>query len=409
MEQSKHTSQQVVPSTWLTRIMLAVLPVLGGFILFAGMARPAQAVPVFARQTGFSCDVCHFQHYPKLTAFGRWFKAHGYSMTAPDKLMPGNPSIANTLSPAFEVKTSYADSTGKAAKPGSFGMEGSLFLGGRLAHGVGGIVEYGGNLVNGKVSYTKNVGPVTVGVTPFMTSEAGAQYGFELLSDGVYKFSRPFLGGGGNSISGGDNPNLNFAQAAEGVAFDLWNPSWFVTYTPFGDTSTGLNPIGLNWSQYVRAAYTPTVGNWDLALGGGKYLGSTTLASGSAAVLSNTNAWFVDAQAQGQLLDHDLGLYAVYANGDAQGANNLFGSASAADVSKSFSASAEYTMIPHYDVVAGYGHDYTGDTASSFDSYTVGFDFTPSENIQIIPSFTTYAGDGRPMDNQSSILFWTMF
>ncbi|MBI5232947.1 MAG: hypothetical protein HY880_01185, partial [Deltaproteobacteria bacterium] len=35
----------------------------------------SDAVPAFARQTGFSCLTCHFQHFPGLNAFGRTFKA----------------------------------------------------------------------------------------------------------------------------------------------------------------------------------------------------------------------------------------------------------------------------------------------------------------------------------------------
>ncbi|MBS2028905.1 MAG: cytochrome C [Deltaproteobacteria bacterium] len=44
------------------------------------LAPRAEAVPSFARQTGFSCAQCHTQ-FPELTAFGRAFKASGYTMT----------------------------------------------------------------------------------------------------------------------------------------------------------------------------------------------------------------------------------------------------------------------------------------------------------------------------------------
>ena len=42
-------------------------------------AAAAGATPSFARQTGFSCSQCHTQ-FPELTAFGRAFKAGGYTM-----------------------------------------------------------------------------------------------------------------------------------------------------------------------------------------------------------------------------------------------------------------------------------------------------------------------------------------
>jgi hypothetical protein len=40
---------------------------------------PAWAVPSFARQTGLSCNVCHYDP-PELTAFGRAFKMNGYTL-----------------------------------------------------------------------------------------------------------------------------------------------------------------------------------------------------------------------------------------------------------------------------------------------------------------------------------------
>src|SRR5689334_2524475 len=42
---------------------------------------PAWAVPTFARQMGVPCAVCHTTAFgPALTAFGRNFKLHGYSL-----------------------------------------------------------------------------------------------------------------------------------------------------------------------------------------------------------------------------------------------------------------------------------------------------------------------------------------
>ncbi|MBK8176653.1 MAG: cytochrome C [Rhodospirillales bacterium] len=53
----------------------------GAACLLAGLyARPAEAVPSFARQTGMNCPACH-TNFPQLTPFGRQFKAHGYLLT----------------------------------------------------------------------------------------------------------------------------------------------------------------------------------------------------------------------------------------------------------------------------------------------------------------------------------------
>jgi hypothetical protein len=50
-------------------------------LLLAAGAGTAHAVPSFSRQMGVSCSVCHTA-YPKLTWFGRQFKAQGYTTTA---------------------------------------------------------------------------------------------------------------------------------------------------------------------------------------------------------------------------------------------------------------------------------------------------------------------------------------
>ena len=42
-------------------------------------AHPAQALPIFARQTGLACLSCHVV-YPELTHFGRMFKLNGYQL-----------------------------------------------------------------------------------------------------------------------------------------------------------------------------------------------------------------------------------------------------------------------------------------------------------------------------------------
>ncbi len=42
-------------------------------------ARPASAVPSFARQTGQPCATCHNGAFPQLTPFGRQFKLNGYT------------------------------------------------------------------------------------------------------------------------------------------------------------------------------------------------------------------------------------------------------------------------------------------------------------------------------------------
>ena len=53
---------------------------LGITLLSAILSFPAQAVPSFARQTGFECSQCHTV-FPQLTPLGRQFKLSGYTMS----------------------------------------------------------------------------------------------------------------------------------------------------------------------------------------------------------------------------------------------------------------------------------------------------------------------------------------
>jgi hypothetical protein len=68
----KHWIQR---NTWLQRG--AAWSVL--LLLVITCARPAEALPLFARQTGMACLACHTV-YPELTHFGRMFKLNGYQL-----------------------------------------------------------------------------------------------------------------------------------------------------------------------------------------------------------------------------------------------------------------------------------------------------------------------------------------
>jgi hypothetical protein len=62
----------------LRRIALLGLTAAGHFLTFTD----AQAVPSFARQTGFECVACHVS-WPELTTVGRQFKLGGYTLIKP--------------------------------------------------------------------------------------------------------------------------------------------------------------------------------------------------------------------------------------------------------------------------------------------------------------------------------------
>ncbi len=117
----------------------------------------AQAVPSFARQTGFACEACHTV-FPELTPYGRRFKLNGYTVDILPQVSGITPSkeqtlMLNQLPPlSFMFQTSYT-STKKAlpdtALPDAFAKNGqvlfpqqaSLFYAGRIAPNLGAFVQ----------------------------------------------------------------------------------------------------------------------------------------------------------------------------------------------------------------------------------------------------------------------------
>ena len=67
--------------------------------IMCALARPAQAVPSFAVQTGQPCSACHVDAFgPQLKPFGRDFKLYGYTATDGK---PWRPPIAMTAQVSF--------------------------------------------------------------------------------------------------------------------------------------------------------------------------------------------------------------------------------------------------------------------------------------------------------------------
>src|ERR1019366_10242125 len=63
--------------TFIASARLAVALFLGAILICIVSARPAEALPSYARQTGQACAACH-NGFPELTPYGRLFKLNGY-------------------------------------------------------------------------------------------------------------------------------------------------------------------------------------------------------------------------------------------------------------------------------------------------------------------------------------------
>lgn len=115
--------------------LVGMLFIFGLWLAFS--VNQAQAVPSFARQTGFQCNVCH-TIFPELTPVGRNFKLNGYTASkTPNKPYPWPPPIAAMvqLSLTHLAKSMPAgsyDPTNRGNDNVNVPQAISLFYGGRL-------------------------------------------------------------------------------------------------------------------------------------------------------------------------------------------------------------------------------------------------------------------------------------
>ena len=199
-------------SGWHAALLVAGLVVLAAFLA----APPeASAVPAFARQTGMSCNACHFQHYPAINAFGRAFKMGGYTMKGAQSMVEAEAlSIPVALNASLVTKIRYQKTNGDTEEGTDFGElqfpdEAALLIGGRAGEHIGFLLEFAtfgeasgsvnpDNTVDSEFSlfgsfkthFNYKLKDFNVGAVVFTTDAGGAAYGFELLNTGAQRFQR---------------------------------------------------------------------------------------------------------------------------------------------------------------------------------------------------------------------------
>lgn len=381
-----------------TKLFIAVAA-LFLFALTLYVPREASAVPAFARQTGMACNSCHYQHFPTLNAFGRAFKAGGYTMVGGQSLIEGDfLSLPSTLNASLITKIRFVktngDDTAEATNKGEYQFpdEAALLIGGRAGEHVGFLLE--ASLKDGDSRFTSfrvplvyNVGNDTkVSVVPFTTDAAGAAYGFELLNTGALRINRPIE----HRQQMSAQQFLGTDGSATGIAFVVHREIYHANYTMWshnhGNTDAGP------YLHYARLAFTPTYAGWDLGAGAQWWGGS---GKRGTATYEEANAWAIDAQAQGTVGNLPVGIYLSYGKAgksDATGAANIFNS-STTDDANAFGALVEVGVIPNrLTLAAGFlTGDASGATAGMNDNtavgsqtaYTLGASFALAQNVQL--------------------------
>ncbi len=237
---------------------LAALLVLGVMA-----ARPAAALPLFARQTGAACAACHTV-YPELTHFGRMFKLNGYQLdngrdiemiSDEGKSVLSLPAVPNLALFIMADYTSLRKALPDSQIPGAKSLNGaidfpyqvSLLWGGKIAPHFGAFaqVTYDNagdtfNIDNTDMRFADtivlpNKTPLAYGVSinnnpsvedPYNTTPA---FGFPYLPPQTFvpSLAAPIVEAG------------QAYQAAGPVAYILWNEQVYAAFGFYREARTG--------------------------------------------------------------------------------------------------------------------------------------------------------------------------
>lgn len=407
-----------------TKLFIALAAVFV-FALSFYAPREASAVPAFARQTGLACNTCHYQHFPTLNAFGRAFKADGYTMAGGQSLIEGDfLSMPADLNASLITKIRYQKNNGTTAGGRNKGVlqfpdEAALLLGGRAGEHVGFLLElttFGETgdadgsvgdhahdvsfFASFRVPFTYTIGGSTkVAVIPFTTDAFGPSYGFELLNTGAQRSNRPIEHR--EEISA--QQFLGTDTAATGIAFAVYRDLYYATYSLWSNThgDTDAGP----YLHYARVAFTPTYAGWDLGAGV-QWWGGTSKRDNA---YEKADAWALDAQAQGTIAAYPVGFYVSYGEAPKSTAGetaNIFNQDTAHDA-YAFGLLAEVGVVPgRLTVSAGYLNGEGAGTATANTgmngnrstetqtAFTLGANYHLAQNVNLVWNSSFYGGNG---------------
>lgn len=379
--------------------------------------KESSAVPAFARQMNLPCYGCHFQHVPKLNAFGRSFKAGGYKDTATALIEDDGLSLPANLPMAVVLKWRYTMTTEKTAStPDKKGTERgewqlpdefALFAAGRAGSNIGYLFE-GADAGSGKIIFSGDFGDLKAGFVAYHTGGGSPFFSFEPFNTGVKPAGRAFENRSATSASIASG--VTDENAATGLSFYIENHMFFAAAGLWGPANGGPD-TGLDLSMVYRLAVTPNVGGFDGMVGVYGVTGKTKCvncgsvganATGSLQEFT-TEGMGVDTQWQGDLGGLTLEVQAQYAT--VSDSKSIFGK------SDSISALAELGFTKHAGVGLAYLNkdDKSSSKTVSTTATTVALWINLAQNIQLRPEYTSYSGDGRPMDSLARVLMFAGF
>jgi len=400
----------------MKKIVLSIAAVMAA----TAFAPEASAVPVFARQTGMACSACHFQSFPALTGFGKSFKTSGYTMMGAQEKIEGEhglsipatlnmgvymqaryqktngPRVGTVTDPVTRITTStFNNNDGRIDLPDEF----SLFFGGRASENIGALTEMavGGpaaGVVGAKFPIMFDVGSVKLGVVPFTVDSLGPQYGFDLFATGATANGRVVENGVGYSA----NMYLGGNTAASGASIVVANETFHVSLTPWAQghlvTNAGLAATKLS-GTYVRAAYTPTVADWDLGVGIQNYSGDSLAGVDTIVSANKDEMTVIDFQGQGEVAAMPVGIYGSYGWADAPALGQTNSYNTGTNRRSHFGLLGDLGVIPNtLNVQFGFARAKTGAVLGneSDNSYTLGLRYKLAQNVKAGLAYTKFSG-----------------
>jgi len=403
--------------------MKKVALTLASVLAAAVFAPEASAVPAFARQVGMACSACHFQHFPLLNGFGRAFKSSGFTMIGAQEKVEGEGlSIPDRLNLAMYTTTAI-DNESSAVGNNLYGIhapsaggEFNMFIAGRGSETVGFISEaglQGGEIAAMKIAMLYPVGDARIGAVVHTSGGQGAAYSFETLNTGAAA-THKLMGNGGPS----DQHVRAFSAAqyfatntaATGLSFVANNASGFVNIGLYEQAGVGAanadGATALNLT-YMRGVYNADLAGFDMGFGIQRFGGESTV------TVRKNDLTILDFQAQGEVAEMPLGVYASYGTAAASGTTgsaNEF-NASTADTRTSLNVAATLEFM-HATTVQGAIR--MAKTAGLTDNAVmVGATYDLSQNVALGFNYTTQSGDTWTTDtggkNATTFLFEALF
>lgn len=338
----------------------AILALMGGLVLLSSL--DANAIPIFARQTGFKCVACHLGgEYPQLTALGRYFKLTGYTQGDAKNIF--GELTTNLDRPPFAVwlqasKQWYANTTpggvnGIAPTSAFDGQTVSLFTGGHLTDNLGAFIQWTAAKYNGTTS-------VSTGPDAPLNWTVSIDNSEVRLADHIVNSSGDWIYGAylNNRITMSDVWNTQENWTSDWIGYFNGGFNGVAGLAPVTQLQSGAsqhNIVGLGTYLYKDKTWYGEVAVYKKISNGPLSVFTEGVDASSAP--SYNNNLYTRFGYNKEWGPHELfiGLHGLFGSGDPYGAadaagNTLFSTANAQATWQDFGIDGQYQYIldPHY-------------------------------------------------------------